>query len=53
MKETEFLTIPISAKIVIDKKGNVISKKITTKQVPLTDKLVVNFIKALGWDMNN
>ena len=48
MQEIEYLT---TAEIVLDKKGNVISKKIEAQKVPLTKQLALNFIKALGWDL--
>lgn len=51
--EINSIKIPTSATIVIDKKGNVISKQINFADIPLTDSAVLKLIEMLGWDLKN
>lgn len=45
------LTIPEKAVFIIDKKGNVLSKKIDFVKVPLSNDVALRFIEMLGWDL--
>ena len=51
--EINSIKIPTSATIVIDKKGNVISKQIDFADIQLTDSVALKLIEMLGWDLKN
>ena len=51
--EIDNIKIPTSATIVIDKKGNVVSKQINFADIQLTDSVALKLIEMLGWDLQN